>query len=201
MSNIILDIETIPLPKDRILAYKDQFEPDTPKRGRKPKKSSMGGLHWLTGRLVCVGIKPMDDREVIFCHEDEELIFDAMVDYLDHTSYNKVITFNGKSFDLPFLRMRGALYGYNMELYFPYDRFTKDHIDIYDVLGGKWGLSAKLAEYAWFFGLKSIVGTGSEVEKLFKEGNLDAIIDHNRGDLATTEALYKRIFPAKKKFR
>ena len=196
MSNtVIIDIETIPLSKERIRAYKEEFEPETKKKSRKPKKSGLGGLHWLTGRLVCVGIKPLGEKAEVFAHESEAVIFSDFAHYLEHHSAKQVITFNGRNFDLPFLRMRGSLYGINMDLYLPYAKFDKAHIDIYEELGGKWGLNAKLAEYAWFYGLKTISGSGAEVEKMFNDGDLDSIVAHNLGDLDTTEEIYKRLFP------
>jgi uncharacterized protein YprB with RNaseH-like and TPR domain len=189
----VLDIETIPLPKERIREYKEQFEPKTATRSKAKKKSALGGLHWLTGRVVVAGVKPIGRDPVVFADEEEAVIFAGLVEYLrDHVPIS-VVTYNGKAFDLPFLRMRGALYGYDMTEVLPYDRYSKYHYDIYEALGGKWVMSAKLAEIAWHFGLDTISDTGADVERQYKEGDWEGIIAHNVGDLVTTEALYKRI--------
>jgi predicted PolB exonuclease-like 3'-5' exonuclease len=201
MSNIItMDIETIPLSKERIKDYKEHFEPETTKRSKSRKKSTMGGLHWLTGRLVCAGVKPWGEVAQVFADENEAVIFSDLVDYLEHHRFGQLITFNGRAYDLPFLRMRGSLYGFDMSIYLPYDKFDKHHFDIYEELGGKWGINAKLSEYAWFYGLNTISGTGAEVAQMFADGDLEGIMAHNIGDLETTELIYKKVF-AKKAYK
>jgi DNA polymerase elongation subunit (family B) len=194
MSNIILDIETVPLPKERIQSFKDTFEPKTEKKTKAKKKSSLGGLHFLTGRVVCAGVKQVDKEWHVFADEDEAVIFAGLVDYLEDHKPIYLIHFNGNTFDLPFLRLRGALYGYDMTRYINNSKYSKQNLDIYEALGGKWSLNAKLAEYAWYFGLDTISDSGADVERMYKEDDWDGIVAHNVGDLITTEELYKRLF-------
>ena len=94
--------------------------------------------------------------------------------------------------------MRGALYGYDMSEYLPYERYAKSHYDIYEELGGKWVMSAKLSELAWHFGLDTIMDSGADIERMYKEDDWDGIINHNMGDLITTEEIYKRVGPKEK---
>ena len=184
--SLILDIETIPLSKSRITDFKEKF-------GEKNKKAKMGGLHFLTGRLVCAGVKHFNGPHMIFADEDEDVILTGLIEYLREGRVDQLITFNGLKFDLPFLRLRAALYGYDMTEYLPYEKYSKKHFDIYDQLGGKWGLNCTLAEYAWHFGLDTIEDHGSNIAKMYKNHDWEGIIGHNLGDLITTEEIYKRL--------
>lgn len=225
MTSIILDIETVPIEVDRLADYIATFEPDAmvaeepewvevetdekPKKGKKkpkakkaPKtasKANRGGLHWLTGRIACVGVKELGKEPIIFIDKDESVILVGLYEYLSGKYPYNTITFNGGEFDLPFLRMRALLYGIDLAGVLPYEKFSKTHIDIYQVLGGKWQLPAKLAEYAWFFGIDDIKDSGAEVARMWEEGKLDDIANHCRGDVISTEKLYHRVFPGGKK--
>jgi uncharacterized protein YprB with RNaseH-like and TPR domain len=187
---LVLDIETIPLDKERLDEYKEKFEATSKKKN---KRSSKGGLHFLTGRLVCAGVKPVGAMECTFADEEEAVIIEGLVGYLRECRIDQLITFNGKLFDLPFIRLRAALYGYDITNYLPFERYSKQHYDIYEQLGGKWGLNCSLAEYAWHFGLDTIVDHGSDIAKMYKKNDWDGIVQHNVGDLITTEALYKKL--------
>lgn len=183
---LVLDIETIPEPKSRIANFKETF-------GVKNKKASKGGLHFLTGRLVCAGVKPVGCLPAVFADEEEALIFEGLTLYLEEFKPSRIITFNGKAFDLPFLRFRGLLHGYDMTQYLPYERFAKNHFDVYEEVGGKWSMNATLAEYAWFFGVDVIEHSGAEVARQYRKGDWDGIVAHNKGDLEATEIVYKRL--------
>jgi DNA polymerase elongation subunit (family B) len=225
MKTLIIDIETAPITKERLDSYISAFEPELmvegdpdwveveadekPKKGakKKPKKpkpkvgskSAKGGLHWLTGQICCVGVLPTDGEPVMFADEDEEVVLVGLYHYLYDAFPYLTVTFNGAEFDLPFIRMRGLLYGLDFSGLLPLEKFSKTHIDIYQVLGGKWVLPAKLAEYCWYFGIEDIDDTGAHVAELFRAGDIEAIVRHCRGDVIATEKLYKKVFPGGKR--
>lgn len=224
-SYIIIDIETAPIKKERLDSYIATFEPELlveeepewvevetdekPKKGKKkpkakkaPKvgsKAAKGGLHWLTGQICCVGVKPIGEEPVMFADEEEEVVLVGLFDYLSSVYPYTMVTFNGTDFDLPFLRMRGLLHGLDFSTLLPLEKFSKQHIDIYAVLGGKWQLPAKLSEYCWYFGINEICDSGASVAEQFAHGDIDAIIRHCRGDVVGTEKLYRKVFPGGKK--
>jgi DNA polymerase elongation subunit (family B) len=221
METLILDIETAPITTERLESYISTFEPELliqeepewvevegePKKKKKPKKpkpkvgakSTKGGLHWLTGQICCVGVKPVGKEPVMFADEDEELVLVGLHEYLTGMYPYITVTFNGSEFDLPFIRMRGLLHGLDFSGLLPLEKFSKTHIDIYQVLGGKWVLPAKLAEYCWYFGIEDIDDTGAHVAELFRAGDIEAIVRHCRGDVIGTEKLYRKVFPGGKK--
>jgi uncharacterized protein YprB with RNaseH-like and TPR domain len=57
-----------------------------------------------------------------------------------------LVTFNGQAFDIPFLYMRGLVHGLDFSALLPKEKWFKLHVDLYEHLGGKWGLNAKLDE-------------------------------------------------------
>jgi predicted PolB exonuclease-like 3'-5' exonuclease len=101
-----------------------------------------------------------------------------------------LITFNGIQFDLPFLRMRGFKYGLDFGDHLPYQRYSVNHYDIFDKIGGKWGDTATLEELAWYFNVQGLLGSGADVKQLWAEGRVDTISSHCGGDLTVTEGIY-----------
>jgi uncharacterized protein YprB with RNaseH-like and TPR domain len=228
LTNYVLDIETIA--NDRLNDYKKHFEPPevvvveepepepeiNPKTGKpkrakakpKPKsegrakarKSERAGLHWLTGRIVVVCVKPDGQEPVVFADDDEETMLVALHEYLMSRFPYTIITFNGKSFDVPFLVMRGAIYGLDFASVLPSDRYSKSHFDIFEIVGGgKWGLPCKLSELAWYLNLPDVEGTGSKVQEQYDSGDFEGIIEHCKSDVETTEKIYKILFGRKQR--
>lgn len=218
-SIITFDIETVSIDKERLESFKRKFEPKPPepivveveddekpkkkkkvavKKEEKPKKlkSDRAGLHYLTGRVVCAGAKIFGRKADMFAHEDEEVLLAGLYEFLDSHLPFTLVTFNGREFDVPFIYMRGLLHGFDFSQVLPMDRYSKSHVDIYQHLGGKWGMNGKLSELAWHFGIEdSLDGSGADVQKNFDNGDWESIIAHCRADVETTEELYKRLFP------
>lgn len=228
MSNIILDIETIA--NDRLHEYKEHFEPappepepeeepvveinpktGKPKRAKakpkpkgegraKAKKSDKPGLSWLTGRVIVACIKPQGKEPIAFADDDEEKLLVALHEYLLARFPYTVVTFNGKSFDQPFLVMRGMLYGLDFASVLPSDRYSKSHIDLFETIGGgKWALPCKLSEAAWFFGLPDVEGSGKDVQRMYDENDIEGIINHCKSDVETTEKLFNIVYGRKQR--
>jgi DNA polymerase elongation subunit (family B) len=225
MANLIIDIETISIESERLEDYKKHFEPVepvvdeeepeiNPKTGKpkrkakaksssgkvRSKKSEKPGLHWLTGRVIVACVKPEGKEPVAFSDDDEEKLLVALHEYLMARYPYTIITYNGKSFDVPFLVMRGALYGLDFASVLPSDRYSKSHFDVYEnTAGGKWGLPAKLSELAWFLGLPDVEGAGSQVQEQYNAGDIEGIIEHCKSDVTTTESIYKMLFGRKQR--
>jgi DNA polymerase elongation subunit (family B) len=224
MSSILtLDLETASVDKARIEEFKKRFEPKPPepepepeeeekpkkrkkatKKEEKPKKlkSDRAGLHFLTGRVVCVGTKFVGRAPQMFADENEEIILAGVHDYIyDHPSFT-LVTFNGRDFDLPMLYMRGLLHGFDFAQLLPMEKYSKSHIDLYQHLGGRWGMNGTLAELAWHFGLADgLDGHGSSIQQQFDNGDWESIIAHCRADVEVTEGLYLKLFPNGRKKR
>jgi DNA polymerase elongation subunit (family B) len=216
MNLLFIDIETIPETEERIASYKATFEPtpvepveteeivEKPKKApKKPRtkksargksKSELKGLHYLTGKIVCIALKPMGKEPLIF-HGEEEVMLRELHEYLSARFPYTLCGYNIMEFDVPFIRMRGLKYGIDFSGLLPLDKFNKQHVDLYVVLGGKWGLTARLSELAWYFDIPGAYGSGADVERLYRAGDLLEIYRHCGADVCVTEGLYHKIYP------
>ena len=133
--------------------------------------------------------------------ESEEEILREIFAYLNkHPS--RLISFNGRGFDLPVLQYRAMKYGidarwiYNDGYYNYNHRYSiEKHCDLLEMFSN-YGASArvKMAEVAALFKLpcKNNGVDGSQVYTLYKEGKLEEIADYCEADVITTYILYLR---------
>jgi 3'-5' exonuclease len=110
-----------------------------------------------------------------------------------------LVTYNGRSFDLPVIVMRSLCHGIALPWYyrdrdFRY-RYSEDgHLDLCDWLADHGATRAgKLDAVARLIGLPGKIGVdGSQVEGLFRAGQLDAIQRYCLADVAQTALLFLR---------
>lgn len=121
--------------------------------------------------------------------QDETLIIEETLKLLNQSSH--ILTYNGRSFDIPFLLKRAVFHGldipdipYNLDLYSLFDKFSK----IRDSINN---LSQKNAEiYAGITNLRTDKINGQISIKLYSEyirqpseRSIDKILLHNRDDV------------------
>ncbi len=117
--------------------------------------------------------------------------------------YNYFITFNGRSFDIPFMMVRSAVHGVRPTKDLMRGRYlyqqTSDaiHIDLLDQLTFYGAVRKKGNLHLWTraFGITSpkVSGiTGDDVGKLFKEKKYAEIARYNAGDLKATKELHEK---------
>lgn len=118
-------------------------------------------------------------------------------------NYNYFITFNGRSFDLPFMMVRSAINGVRPTKDLMRGRYlyqqTSDamHIDLLDQLTFYGAMRRKGSLHLWSraFGIispKASGITGDDVAKLFKEKKYAEIARYNAGDLRATKELHEK---------
>jgi predicted PolB exonuclease-like 3'-5' exonuclease len=184
-STLVLDIETIPDP--------DLYTP--PDQGPGIERSFpplyacrpiVIGVFWLDEALCCkrIGIIGEGKSEAAM-----------MCDFADFMAkYNpRVVTWNGRSFDLPVLALRALRHGVDFAWYYRGDgyryRFSEDgHLDLGDVIAD-FGAArmTSLDAAARLCGLPGKVGVdGSQVEGLYREGQMDALRRYCLSDVAQT---------------
>ena len=113
--------------------------------------------------------------------------------------YKEFITFNGRSFDAPFMMIRSAINDVVptvdlMEGRYLYQQRGVKHIDIYDQMTF-YGASAKKGSLHLFcraFNIPSPKenGAGDEVGEMFKKKEYEKIARYNAGDVIATKELY-----------
>lgn len=118
------------------------------------------------------------------------------------TKYNEFVSFNGRSFDVPFLVMRSAKYQIKPTVNLMTYRYGQNrdfgikHIDLLDQLTYQGAVRRKgnLHLFCRHFNIKSPKSggiTGDDVGRLFDEKKYLEIAEYNSWDLIATWELYK----------
>ncbi|MFA6410842.1 MAG: ribonuclease H-like domain-containing protein [Candidatus Buchananbacteria bacterium] len=115
--------------------------------------------------------------------------------------YNEFVTFNGKSFDIPFLMIRSAKHKIRpsknlmSNRYLGSQKTNAKHVDLLDELNFYGAVRKKGNLHLWsrVFGVDSPKAqgiTGDDVNRLFFEKKFIEIAKYNTGDLTATKELY-----------
>ena len=117
-----------------------------------------------------------------------------------------LVSWNGRSFDLPVLAARGLIHAVNAGCFWDtgadnkdfkwsnyINRFHDRHVDLMDVLSMYGGRGSPLDELAKLCGFPGKMGMdGSEVWASYREGSIAAIRDYCETDCVNTYLLYLR---------
>src|SRR5215472_1598716 len=143
--------------------------------------------HWAVDAVGAPHVGERTEKQLIsaFCDKIAELS-------------PRLVTFNGRSFDLPVLRYRAMVHGVSapglsMRPYF--NRYTEDAVDLCDVLSSfSFQGKATLHELCRVMGLpgKPDGISGSEVEKYYRDGHLREIAEYCESDVVNTYRVWLR---------
>ncbi len=177
------------------------------------------GFSPLTGEIVAIGVLDADKNQGVVCFqspgkklepfEKEGIKFKPMTEpemlqnfWQGANQYNEFITFNGRSFDAPFLLVRSAIHKIRptkdlmSNRYLGSQKFGAMHVDLLDQLTF-YGVVRKRGNlHLWTraFGIKSPKAdgvSGDDVGRMFKEKKFKEIAIYNAGDLRATKELYE----------
>lgn len=233
MKKLVFDIETIgvnfeelaPEQQEYLLKYaKTEQEQDV-------LKNSLG-LYPFTGRIVTIGMYDIDSNKgIVFYSKTINLEFDLtnlpeivedqvtfiqldekkMLEYFWKYSsrYNIFITFNGRCFDIPFIKIRSAILNvkcsfsmknYSDELNYyvkssKFQNYNNLHIDLLDVLTFNGSIRRfNLDFYCRSFGIESPKQniSGKDVQKYLEEGRGLDVAKYCYKDVLATAELFRR---------
>jgi predicted PolB exonuclease-like 3'-5' exonuclease len=188
---LVLDIETIVDPDlyEKPESGPGQERPFPPLYAHKPIVLGVLWLDELYGfkRLGVIG----EDKDEAGMLQDFAKFSD---DYRPH-----LVTYNGRSFDLPVLALRCLRHGIPMRFFYEdrdyrYRFSDSGHIDLYDFLSEHGAARVgSLDAIARVMGLPGKVGVdGSQVEGLYNAGQLQLIKNYCLSDVAQTAFLFLR---------
>jgi DNA polymerase elongation subunit (family B) len=190
-SEIVFDIETAPdnVPQSLLDELFSKIEPtkEAEKKGEQAIKDYIKkkqdeivadfALSPMTGKILGIGIycggywaKNEFPNMKVYKEEDEL----DMLEWFNYQLKNdppRLISFNGKSFDAHFIKVRSAILGYNFDYQIDTKRYdTKNHFDVREVLTN-FGANPKgtLRQWAIAFGLEPPKDTGENIHLLTKE--------------------------------
>jgi len=190
-TTLVLDIETVPDPELYV-------PPSLPGGSERP----FPPLH--CHKIVALGVLWLDEgihfkrMGVIGEGKDER---DALEDFAAFFTRHapQLVSYNGRSFDLPVIMLRAMRHGVSLRPYFAardyrYRYSSEGHLDLADFMA-EHGAARMISLHgaARLIGLPGKVGVdGSQVEGMYNSGRLDAIRNYCLADVAQTAFLFLR---------
>jgi predicted PolB exonuclease-like 3'-5' exonuclease len=189
-STLVLDIETVP-DADLYSPPEPALDGDRPFPPLYACTPVVVGLMWLDESFACksMGIigEGKDEAGVL-------AVFAALM-----AERPRLVTWNGRSFDLPVLTLRALRHGVAFPWYYQ-DRDYRDrhggdrHVDLCDLLAGHGAARmTSLDGAARLIGLPGKSGVdGSQVEALYRAGQIEALRQYCLSDVAQTAFVFLR---------
>ncbi len=218
---MVVDIETVALPFESFSESQQEFllryaEKETDEQLRLEKideAKRLTSLYPFTAKVIVIGMMNVltGNRYVLFesdepkqwQNEEKKISYHGMSEKAMLVQFwnfaikaKKVITFNGRQFDIPFLMMRSAKYGVKPTRNFIKSRYdTSTHVDLLDQFTFHGAVRKfNLDFYCHAFGIKSPKGdgvTGMDVKNLYEAGKIDEIAIYCGEDILATSKLYE----------
>ena len=210
MPFLILDIETVPR-----ASIDDVVETEIIKRAQArvdrsgdeldSAESLIRSTSPFFGKVLCIGMRFLSDdgkqKDKVICEPNESSTLSNFFKIINKTSTNiRFIHYNGLGFDIPFLIVRAAHYGIQINNWSFKDlrRFSyKSHIDIMMFLCNWNSYNAVSMDIACrSFGIPSPKEgkiKGDTVARAYMERNIPGVEDYVMRDVEATHQLYKKI--------
>ncbi len=215
MNRVVFDIETLGFPLESLdeerQAYLLKFAKTEEEKVEAIQRLN---LNPFTAQVIAIGMLNPDSNQgkVFYQAPKQEPTFseDGLVEFVSCSEeemlqefwktmnhYAQFITFNGRTFDCPFLMLRSALLGIkSTRNLLPYRYNATEHCDLMEQLTF-YGSFRKfnLDFYCKGFGIKSPKSegiTGLDLGPLFTEGRFLEIARYCLGDVKATAELYHR---------
>lgn len=214
MPKLIFDIETVGVEFDSLDETAQELLLRNAKDDQERQMIQEGlGFSPLTGRIICIAvlnpdtgkgatyyqeqnseIEEVDGEMTLVPCADEKAIIKRFWEIAEH--YDQFITFNGHSFDCPYLMIRSAINKIKSTVNLMGYRYgDKPHLDIYDKITNYGAVRFKRSLHLWCaaFGIKSPKDegvSGYEVAGLFKDKKCRDIARYCFNDVYATKELY-----------
>ncbi|MEK7251507.1 MAG: ribonuclease H-like domain-containing protein [Bacteroidota bacterium] len=213
MNRVVFDIETLGFPFDSFdekqQEYLMKFAKTDEERTEAIQKLA---LTPLTGHIIAIGMLNPDSHHGRALFESTTQDFftsdDGMVEYVSASEkdmleefwktivqFSQFITFNGRSFDCPYIMLRSAMLGVKpTRNLIPYRYSFQEHCDLLEQLTFYNAFRKfNLDFYCKSFGIKSPKSegiTGLDLGPLFEAGRFREIAEYCMGDVKATAELY-----------
>jgi 3'-5' exonuclease len=218
---IILDIETVGFDLDNLAESQQEFllryaEKEHDQKIREEKREDTErylSLYPYTAKIISIGLLNTEtegslvlfnsevaeewevlEKQITYKGRSETEILKLFWSYIAKT--DKVITFNGRNFDIPFLMLRSAMLNVKPSINLIHNRYNiTKHIDLLDQFTF-YGISRKfnLDFYCHAFGISSPKSkgiSGMEIKELYIAGKVKDISVYCGEDIKATYELYK----------
>lgn len=196
MSYLVVDLESVPI------KFEDEEILDYLIEKRFPK-----GIHPIFSKPVVVGLKASSRPKIeILRVKNEKLVLKNFWNLLEDLNPDRILTWNGYQFDIPFIEVRSRLNGIKIPFKInknKWNMLNSNHLDLMRLLAGETEnfLNIRLDIACSILGIKhNRKITGREIEGLYRKGDWESIEAHCREDVRMVEEIYKKLEPTIQKF-
>ena len=143
------------------------------------------------GRITCISTHNLDTGNVMsFYGADENKILCDFWNYVEILKCPTLVTFNGSSFDIPYLVHRSVVCCQKVAKYNHQDLrlIVNSFFTSYNKM-----VKGNLAYWAAVLGIEQHTPPGAQMVLLFLNGKYDEIREHCEEDLQITKALFERL--------
>ena len=220
MKTVVFDIETVSLPwleldalqREKLTRYSEDHEDFL-------RRKSGGSLSPYTGKIVVIAmLNPESGKGIVWYESGGEpasrTAEDGLFEYVGCpekemladfwvalSRFDRFVTFNGRTFDAPFLSVRSAVHGLSpSKNLLGYRYSVESHIDLLEILTFHGAVSRDqtptLHSACVAFGIpspKTAEMHGYAVGDAYRDGRLAEVADYCRRDVEATAALYRRL--------
>lgn len=195
---LVLDIETLPNPelpdwfKEYILQKTETKRGDN--KGNIDKYCQVNCPE--AGRVFCVAIG-VNGKEFNVLKGTEEEVLRVFWDYIKTCLGYRIVGFNSKNFDIPWINKRSCLLGIdNFDIHIPTRKYdTNNHYDLLEVLTN-FGSNEyhTLEKFCQMYGVSyENTENGGDLLVHYKAGEYEKIYTKCLNDVKSTDALYNKI--------
>jgi len=195
--DILLDIDS------EVVARRARELEVTPEKAHEDERQRILdclGLDPCTGRIICIGVYWIElDKSRAYCHADERELLASFWNDIGHIRPQRYVTFNGKSFDFPYINVRSAILGVPTprDVVLDTRRYsTEKHFDVREVITNyERYRKGTLEFFCEIFGVPSPKSgiSGKNVGQYFKDGKLDEIAHYCLADCKATGELFLKL--------
>jgi DNA polymerase elongation subunit (family B) len=191
MTYIFLDIETVPIEIEHedIKSYLMDKQISKERRSLDPNYS----------KIITIGIKPFKQDPIILSGDEKEIL-EQLWTFLKNQENPIIVTHNGYQFDIPFIILRSIINNVDIPIHINTNKWSMENSNHFDTL-------QFFSHYGTFINPSlDVLGkmhnldfpseerfTGREIEKLFKEGELEKIKTHCKQDIEILEKLFEKL--------
>jgi DNA polymerase elongation subunit (family B) len=199
-ATLVVDIETVGQDPETIPTRAREILLDVETEEERQKVLDCLGLDPCTGRIVCIGVYWIElDKSRAYCHTEERELLANFWNDMGQIRPQKYVTFNGKSFDFPYINIRSAIHGVPIPQNVVLDtrRYSSErHFDVREVMTNyERYRKGTLEFFCEIFGVPSPKNgiNGKNVGEYFKAGKLDEIAKYCLDDCKATGQLYLKL--------
>lgn len=142
------------------------------------------------GRVTCISTYNLDNNQIkSFADIDEFKVLKEFWEYVDSLNCPTLVTFNGSSFDIPYIIHRSVVRRQSISRYKQLD--LRQTVNSFFLSYDK-KVKGNLAYWASVLGIVQKTPPGSHMIALFMENKIDEIKCHCEEDIMITKALFDR---------